>query len=86
MENVMMISRHRQWRAWQFGRRHSGLFSGSGGGSSDGGDTPDWVFVAILVYVVVMLVMMFVWPTVGGYMLTAFIWLGVLGWVLWVLV
>lgn len=34
--NVQMITRHRQWRAWQYGRRHSGLFGG--GGSSDGDD------------------------------------------------
>lgn len=40
---VMMISRHRQWRAWQFGVRHSGLWRNSGvpGDSSSGGD-PEW--------------------------------------------
>ena len=40
-DGVMMISRHRQWRAWQFGRRHSGLFSGRGGTSSGGDNEPD---------------------------------------------
>lgn len=33
----MTITRHRQWRAWQFGRRHSGQFSGSLGGGDDNG-------------------------------------------------
>ena len=46
MENVMMISRHRQWRAWQFGRRHSGLFSGRGGGSTKPDPENDWFLKA----------------------------------------
>ena len=81
MENVIMISRHRQWRAWQFGVRHSGLWRNSGG-TSGNNNTPDWVFVAILVYVAVMLLFMFVWPTAAGYMMGAFIVIGLLGWVL----
>lgn len=36
-DGVMMISRHRQWRAWQFGRRRSGLFSGGGSAGGDDG-------------------------------------------------
>ena len=35
---VVLISRHRQWRAWQFGVRHSGLWRNSGSTSSGGGD------------------------------------------------
>ena len=80
----MMISRHRQWRAWQFGVRHSGLFRGRGGTApyGEGGDAPWWVYAAILVYVAVMLLFMFVWPTIAGYMMGAFIVMGLLGWVL----
>ena len=51
MENVMMISRHRQWRAWQFGVRHGGLWRNSGGTSDD--DEPKWTGVATAVGFVV---------------------------------
>lgn len=73
MENVMMISRHRQWRAWQFGRRHSGMLGGRGtstyGTGGDGDDFWSWVET---------------WPTwlkaavvavvVGGCLLTMVVW------------
>lgn len=38
--NVVMISRHRQWRAWQFGVRHGGLWRG-GGSAND--EDPKWL-------------------------------------------
>ncbi len=78
----MMISRHRQWRAWQFGRRHSGLFSGSGASGGDGDDFWGWVdswpaWVKATVVVVI----------VGGFLLTMVVWgpvalLKVLFWIL----
>ena len=73
MENMMMISRHRQWRAWQFGRRHSGVLGGRGTSTYDtGGDGDDfWSWVET-------------WPTwlkaavvaavVGGFLLTMVVW------------
>jgi len=76
--DVMMISRHRQWRAWQFGVRHSGLWRNSGGasgGSSDGGDAPWWVYAVI---VVAFLLGITVWPELLGVLIV----LGILGWVL----
>ena len=80
MNGVYLISRHRQWRAWQFGMRHSGAMRGASGGGKD----PESRLKAakwVLGYVVVMLVMMFVWPTVGGYMLAGFVIAGILGWI-----
>ena len=39
MGGVYLITRHRQWRAWQFGRRHSRMSSNRGnGGHDDGGE------------------------------------------------
>lgn len=47
MNGVYLISRHRQWRAWQFGMRHSGAMRG--GGSFGGGDDGrDWNFEGFL--------------------------------------
>ena len=55
----MMISRHRQWRAWQFGVRHSGLWRNSGGTSGD--DDPKWMGVATAVGLVVIAWWLFGW-------------------------
>ena len=41
-DNVMAISHHRQWRAWQFGRRHSGLFQGGAYSGGDNDPQKDW--------------------------------------------
>ena len=60
MENVMMISRHRQWRAWQFGVRHGGLWRNSGGTSDD--DEPKWTGVVTAVGFVVIAWWLFGWP------------------------
>ena len=57
-----MISRHREWRAWQFGMRHSGAMRGGDGGMLNGRDDPPapWsftlLFVGACVAVVVLLV------------------------------
>ena len=83
MNNAILITRHRQWRAWQFARRHSrGVSGSSGGGGIEPDDTPNWVYILVVGYVLVWLVMMFVWPTAATYMLTALIWLGIIGWIL----
>jgi hypothetical protein len=81
-DGVMMISRHRQWRAWQFGRRRSGLFR-NGGGSTGGGndDTPNWVYALMVGYVVVLLLMMWIWPAAASYMLAGLFLAGIAGWV-----
>ena len=87
-ESVMMISWHRQWRAWQFGRRHSGLFSGRGGTSSGGDNDPDeerrankalHIFVIILV---IAGIISLISPQIGGYIFGAMIWLGIIGWII----
>ena len=55
----MMISRHKQWRAWQFGVRHSGLWRNSGG--TQGDDEPKWTGVAMTVGFVVIAWWLFGW-------------------------
>jgi len=83
---VMMISRHRQWRSWQFGVRHSGLWknSGSSSGSSNGGD-PEWFqqlvwwkkLLVILGMSAVLLILFYWFP--GLFILLAIIgWLSIL--------
>ena len=64
MENVMMISRHRQWRAWQFGVRHSGLFGGRGTstyGTGGDDDEPKWMGVAVYAAWTVVCWLLFGW-------------------------
>ena len=87
-DGVMMISRHRQWRAWQFGRRHSGLFSGRGGTSSGGDNDSDeerrankalHIFVIILV---IAGIISLISPQIGGYIFGTMIWLGIIGWII----
>lgn len=88
MENVMMISRHRQWRAWQFGRRHSGLFSGRGGTSSGGDNDPDEerrankaLNILVIIFVIVGIISL-ISPQIGGYILGTMIWLAIIGWII----
>lgn len=71
------MSRHRQWRAWQFGMRHSGMWKNSNGGSSSsGGDLP-WWFCAILA--VLMILGCTVWPELLGVLFL----LGIIGWIVY---
>ena len=79
--NVVMISRHRQWRAWQFGVRHGGLWRG--GGSANGNDDPEWFkrmpwWQKLLVVLCTSAVMIFVFMWLPG----LFILLAIFGWIM----
>ena len=68
MERVIQITRHRQWRAWQFGRRHSGGLFGGGGGVFDGRNDPPapWWFIALFVgSCIAVVVLLLIAPSVG---------------------
>ncbi len=76
------MSRHRQWRAWQFGRRHSGMFRGGGGEEYIDPKAEKWFLIILGVYGALLLVFWFVWPIAASYMLTAMIVLGIIGWIM----
>ena len=83
MKSVMMISGHRQWREWQFGRRHSGLFRGGAStNGTDGDEGNKWTAVIVLTYFGLLLLFWFVWPQAAAYMLAGAILMSILGWVL----
>ena len=83
IKSVMMISGHRQWRAWQFGRRHSGLFRGGAStNGTDGDEGNKWTAVIVLAYFGLLLLFWFVWPQAAAYMLAGAILMSILGWVL----
>ena len=68
MNGVCLISRHREWRAWQFGMRHSGAMRGSCGGMLNGRNDPPapWWFTLLLVGAcVTVVVLLLVAPQAG---------------------
>lgn len=76
------MSRHRQWRAWQVGRRRSGMFRCGGGEEYIDPKVEKWFLIILGVYGALLLVFWFVWPIAASYMLTAMIVLGIIGWIM----
>ena len=80
--NVVMISRHRQWRAWQFGVRHGGLWRG-GGSANGNNDDPKWFkrmpwWQKLLVVLCTSAVMIFVFM----WLPELFILIAIFGWIM----
>ena len=87
MDGTVLISRHRQWRAWQFGVRHSGLWrkSGDGGSWGEGPCNPDdWKKNAVIGAVIGLVLggLLFVSPELFGKICGFFLFLGIIGWII----
>ena len=85
MAEIFLISRHRQWRAWQFARRRSGLFRNSNSSSLSNSNDPQHenvVIIIVVVYFTLLLIFWVIWPTAASYMLAGAFLLSLLGWIL----